>query len=267
MPMSRREMLARTGAGFGAVALAALASEWQSAAAASLASRHSPGSNPLAPRPPQFPARAKQVIFLFMDGGPSQVDTFDPKPRLTEEHGQPFKMKMEPTQFNNNGSTLGSPWKFAQYGQSGLPVSELFPHVARHVDDLAVVRSMTSKFSEHTTANYFLHTGLGQQGRPSMGAWCGYGLGSECQDLPGFVVLNGGLIPPGGLDNFSLGLSAGQLSGLVVPAQRCAGGQHPPAGSDAPAAGKQAGAAAQNRRRRGRAFGERRSGRIGHRQL
>ena len=120
-----------------------------------------------------------------MDGGPSQVDTFDPKPRLTREHGQPFGMKIEPTQFNNNGNTLGCPWKFRQYGQSGIPVSDLFPHVARHVDDLAVVRSMISNFSEHTSANYFLHTGSGLQGRPSMGAWVGYGLGSECDDLPG----------------------------------------------------------------------------------
>ena len=213
--MSRREMLARTGAGFGAVALAALGNQWQSAAGAQPGEPALPGGNPLAPRPPQFPARAKQVIFLFMDGGPSQVDTFDPKPRLTEEHGQPFKMKMEPTQFNNNGKTLGSPWKFSQYGQSGLPVSELFPNVARHADDLAVVRSMTSKFSEHTTANYFLHTGLGQQGRPSMGAWCGYGLGSECQDLPGFVVLNGGLIPPGGLDNFNSGFLPASYQGSL----------------------------------------------------
>jgi uncharacterized protein DUF1501 len=212
MPMTRREMLARSGAGFGAVALAALAGQWQTAGAGESGA---PGTNPLAPRPGHFAARAKQVIFLFMDGGPSQMDTFDPKPRLTEEHGQPFKMKMEPTQFNDNGSTLGSPWKFAQYGQSGLPISELFPHVARHADRLAVVRSMTSKFSEHTSANYFLHTGLGQQGRPSMGAWCGYGLGSECQDLPGFVVLNGGLIPPGGLDNFGAGFLPASYQGSL----------------------------------------------------
>ncbi len=217
-PMSRREMLARTSAGFGAVALAALAQQWQSAGGAEPGGPALAGTNPLAPRPPQFAARAKRVIFLFMDGGPSQVDTFDPKPRLTEENGQPFKMKMEPTQFNNNGNTLGCPWKFGQYGQSGLPVSELFPHIARHADELAVVRSMTSKFSEHTAANYFLHTGLGQQGRPSMGAWCGYGLGSECQDLPGFVVLNGGLIPPGGIDNFNSGFLPASYQGSLFQA-------------------------------------------------
>jgi hypothetical protein len=131
-----------------------------------------------------------------MDGGPSQVDTFDPKPRLTKEHGQPIKTKVAPTQFNDVGKVLQSPWKFKQYGQSGIPVSELFPHVAQHVDDLCIVRSMTSNFSEHTNANYFFHTGHGQQGRPSMGAWFSYGLGNLSKNLPSFVVLNSGLIPP-----------------------------------------------------------------------
>jgi hypothetical protein len=158
------------------------------------------------------------VIFLYMDGGPSQMDTFDPKPRLTRENGQPFAMPMEPTQFDNNGATLGSPWQFKQYGESGLWISDLFPHLARHADRLAVVRSMTSQFSEHTSANYFLHTGAGIAGRPSMGAWCTYGLGSEAEDLPGFVVINGGLIPPGGLDCFGSGfLPASQQASLFAP--------------------------------------------------
>jgi hypothetical protein len=155
------------------------------------------------------------VIFLYMDGGPSQVDTFDPKPLLTKEHGQPFKMKQEPTQFNNNGNTLGSPWKFGQHGQSGLSVSELFPHLAQRADHLAVVRSMTADFSEHTNGNYFLHTGSGLQGRPSMGSWVTYGLGSESQELPGFVVINSGLIPPGGLDNFNSGFLPASYQGSV----------------------------------------------------
>ena len=196
-PLTRREMLTRCAGGFGGVALAALLSE-QAAAEAT-------GIEAFAPKPPHFSPTAKRVIFLYMDGGPSQVDTFDPKPALEKENGKPFKMKIEPTQFNNNGATLASPWKFSQHGESGTPVSELFPHMAKHVDDMAVIRSMTSKFSEHTNANYFLHTGSGLQGRPSMGAWLGYGLGTECQDLPAFVVLNGGLIPPGGLDNFNSG--------------------------------------------------------------
>lgn len=198
-------MLARCANGFGALALTSLLAEKSFASAA----------NSLAPRVPHHRPPARSVIFLYMDGGPSQVDTFDPKPRLTAENGKPFAMKMEPTQFNNNGNTLGSLWEFQQHGQSGIPVSSLFPHVAQCVDDLAVVRSMTSAFSEHTNANYFLHTGSGLQGRPSMGAWAGYGLGSENADLPGFVVLNGGLIPPGGLDNFNSGFLPATYQGSV----------------------------------------------------
>jgi hypothetical protein len=203
-------MLAQCAAGFGAMAFAALAGDGARAARP---------ASPLATRPPHFRPRARSVIFLYMDGGPSQMDTFDPKPRLQAEHGEPFKMKMEPTQFNNNGATLGSPWKFAQHGESGLWVSELFPHVARSVDDLTVIRSMTSEFSEHTSANYFLHTGTGLQGRPSAGAWTAYGLGSECENLPGFVVINGGLIPVGGLDNFGSGfLPASYQASVFRPA-------------------------------------------------
>jgi hypothetical protein len=200
-------MLLRCANGFGAVALAALLSDRAFAVP--------DPKNPLAPRPPHHQARAKNVIFLYMDGGPSQVDTFDPKPRLDKEHGQPIKMKVEPTQFNNVGTVLKSPWKFQKYGQSGIPVSDLFPHVATCADDLAVVRSMTSNFSEHTNANYFLHSGHGQQGRPSMGAWVTYGLGSECQELPGFVVLHSGMIPPGGLDCFGSGFLPATYQGSL----------------------------------------------------
>ncbi len=204
--LSRREMLARSANGFGALALAALSGNtaygWTPGESSVDAKS---GLNPFAPRAPHFAAKAKSVIFLFMDGGPSQVDTFDPKPRLAREHGQPIKMKVQPTQFDNVGKVLQCPWTFRQYGQSGIPVSDLFPHVATCVDDLAIVRSMVANFSEHTTANYFIHSGHGQQGRPSMGAWATYGLGSACQDLPGFIVLNSGMIPPGGWDCFKSG--------------------------------------------------------------
>jgi hypothetical protein len=195
-PMTRRDVLRQGACGFGAMALAGLLGE--RAFASSLAGIDGRGPSRL----PHHEARAKAVIFLYMDGGPSQVDTFDPKPRLQAEDGRPFGMEMEATQFDDNGNTLGSPWKFRRYGESGIEVSDLFRHVGRHADDLCVVRSMTSPFSEHTNANYFLHTGLGLSGRPSMGAWASYGLGSDAQDLPGFVVLNGGLIPPGGLECF-----------------------------------------------------------------
>lgn len=205
--MGRREMLRNTSCGFGAVALSALASDWSGAA-----------TSPLSPKSPHFPAKAKSVIFLYMDGGPSHVDTFDYKPLLDKVDGQDPRKAMgelEPTQFNNIGKVMKSPWTFKQHGESGRWVSDLFPHISKHVDDLAFLQGMTSKFSEHTSANYFLHTGNGLQGRPSMGAWVGYGLGSENQDLPGFIVLNGGLIPPGGLDNFNSGFLPATYQGSI----------------------------------------------------
>jgi hypothetical protein len=205
-PLTRRRMLLRCANGFGAVALTALLGD--------RAFGHT-DRNPLAARPSHFEPKARNVIFLYMDGGPSQMDTFDPKPRLAREHGQPIKVKVEPTQFNNVGTVLQSPWKFHQYGESGIPVSDLFPNVAQCVDDLAIVRSMTSNFSEHTNANYFLHSGHGQQGRPSMGSWVTYGLGSECQNLPGFIVLHSGLIPPGGLDCFNSGFLPASYQGSL----------------------------------------------------
>lgn len=185
-------MLRGFAGGFGMVALGGLLSD--RAFSSSLSSSLSRGLH-------HAPA-ARNIIFLYMDGGPSQVDTFDPKPRLQRDSGRPFPMKAERTQFEDKGNILGSPWRFRQHGESGLPVSALFPHVATCADELCVIRSMTSSFSEHTNANYFLHTGHGIAGRPSMGAWSSYGLGSENADLPGFVVLNGGLIPPGGMECF-----------------------------------------------------------------
>lgn len=207
-PLNRRDMLTRCAQGFGAIALTALLKEQNVLANVT----HSTA------RQPHFTPRAKNVIFLYMDGGPAQMDTFDPKPRLREFHGKPFPMKMEATQFNDNGDTLAGPWDFKRYGQSGLPVSDLFPHVGACADDLCVIRSMTSEFSEHTNANYFLHTGLGLAGRPSAGAWVSYGLGTENRNLPGFVVLDGGLTPPGGLSNFGSGFLPATYQGSVFKA-------------------------------------------------
>jgi hypothetical protein len=195
-------MLRRCANGFGAVALAALWADELSASSGG--GRH-------------HAARARNVIFLYMDGGPSQVDTFDHKPLLQKYAGRdPHSVfKVEPTQFDNVGRVMPSPWKFRRHGQSGLWVSDLFPRVATCADELCVVRSMVSKFPEHTSANFFLHTGSGFQGRPSMGSWVGYGLGSLNRDLPGFIVLNGGLIPPGGLDNFNAGFLPAAYQGSV----------------------------------------------------
>jgi hypothetical protein len=194
-PMTRREMLGICNTGFGSLALLSLFG--------SCAGRVDSRSllTQLGQAPHYIP-KAKNVIFLYMDGGVSQVDSFDPKPRLDKEHGEDpgKKFTVDATQFNNVGKILKSPWQFKQYGECGMPVSELFPHIGTCVDDIALIRSMVSNFPEHTNANYFLHTGSGLQGRPSMGSWVNYGLGSENNNLPGYVVLDGGLIPPGGLD-------------------------------------------------------------------
>ncbi|MGE0143215.1 MAG: DUF1501 domain-containing protein [Planctomycetota bacterium] len=202
--VTRRELLSRFAMGFGAIGAHDLLAGTDPRRRAGTGPHHAP--------------RARSVIFLYMDGGPSQVDTFDPKPRLQRDSGKPFPMKMEPTQFNDNGSILGSPWEFRPAPRCGTPVSDLFPHVRRVMDRIAVVRSMVADFSEHTNGNYFLHTGHGLQGRPSMGAWIGYGLGNASQELPTFVVLNGGLIPPGGLDCFHSGfLPASHQASVLKP--------------------------------------------------
>jgi len=215
-PMSRREMLRNCGLGFAGVAFAALESRAAHAAGATAGSRG-------ILQAPHHPPAADQVIFLYMDGGPSQVDTFDFKPALEKFSGKsPHEVigRVEPTQFANIGGMLPSPWKFQQHGESGQWVSQLFPHLATVVDELSFVKSMTSNFSEHTNANYFLHTGSGLQGRPSIGSWFTYGLGSACDDLPGFVVINGGLIPPGGLDNFNSGFLPAAYQGSIFKPDR-----------------------------------------------
>ena len=176
----------------------------------------------MAPRQPHYGAKAKSVIFLFMDGGPSQLDTFDPKPRLAKENGQPIPLETPTTVFNISDKIFASPFAFEQHGESGIWVSELFPHVASCVDDMAIIRSMVADHSEHTAANYFMHTGSGFQGRPSMGAWITYGLGSHCQNLPGFIVLDSGLIPPGGLDVFGNGFLPAAYQGTLFRR-----GEHP----------------------------------------
>ena len=170
---------------------------------------------------PHFLPKAKSIIFLYMDGGVSQVDSFDPKPRLTKENGQNpgKKFTVDATQFNQIGTLFKSPWDFKQYGESGMWFSDLFPHIATCADDIAMINSMYSEFPEHTNANYYLHTGIGVQGRPSMGAWVTYGLGNETENLPAYVVLNGGLTPPGGLDNFTNGFLPATYQASVLRAK------------------------------------------------
>ena len=167
--MTRREMLTLCRNGFGSLAFMGLAGASLAACKPGERVMESAFSDPLFL--PHYAPKAKSVIFLYMDGGVSQVDSFDPKPRLDREHGEsPYdKFKVDDTQFNNIGKILKSPWSFKQYGECGMPVSELFPHIATCVDDLALVRSMVSQFPEHTNANYFLHTGIGIQDDPAWG--------------------------------------------------------------------------------------------------
>ncbi|HUY91499.1 MAG TPA: DUF1501 domain-containing protein [Pirellulales bacterium] len=196
-PLTRREALATAANGFGLVALAGLLSETSPAAGAA-----PPGEPPLPA--PHFPPRAKRVIFCFMDGGVSHVDSFDPKPKLDGLDGKPFTASKNPTA-NGNRQWLKSPWAFKRRGESGLPVSDLFPHIAGCADDLAVIRSMKADLPIHSTGVLRLHTGSNNAGRPSFGSWTTYGLGSENRNLPGFVVLSFGVVPCGGLENFSNG--------------------------------------------------------------
>ena len=165
-----------------------------------------------------FKPRAKHVILCYMSGGVSQVDSFDPKPKLRDLHGKPMPVKILRTQFNNNGNVMASPFEFKRYGQSGTPVSSMFPHVAESVDELAVIRSMTSKVNEHAQGNYAFHTGFPFMGHPSAGAWVSYGLGTENQNMPGFVVLQAGgaAVPHGGVGLFSNGYLPAQNQASII---------------------------------------------------
>ncbi len=176
---TRRQMLQMSSAGFGQMALA------------SLLNANTPAANtgPLAPKAPHFPAKAKRVIFLFMHGGPSQVDTFDYKPLLERDHGKPLPFPKPRVFSAPTGNLLKSPWKFQQYGQSGAWVSELFPHVGKCVDDLCIINGMHGSNSRHGGALLELHTGSDTFVRPSLGSWLTYGLGTENQDLPGFITM------------------------------------------------------------------------------
>ncbi len=207
--------------GFGSLAMASLLAE-QGLAESNGSNSNLPRIyNDLIPRQSHFPAKVKNVIFLFMEGGVSQVDSFDPKPMLEKYHGEdPRKAigKLEKTQFANVGKVLKSPWKFQKRGQSGIEISDLFPHISSIADDIVVLRSMTSNFPEHTSASYFIHSGTGLQGRPSLGAWVGYGLGSENREMPGFMILNGGRIPSGGLDIYTNGFLPATFQGSLMNA-------------------------------------------------
>ncbi len=193
---NRREFLERAGAGFGAIALQSLLAGSGELAAAT------PAENPLAPRVVHFPAKANAVIWLFMEGAPSSADTFDYKPELTKRDGQTIDIDV----FNGNpGPLMKSPFAFQQHGQSGAWVCEKYPNVARHVDDFAFIKSLHSDSNDHVPALYQINTGIARPGFSSAGAWVTYGLGSECENLPGYVVLGNTQGVKGGPLNWSAG--------------------------------------------------------------
>lgn len=210
-PLSRRELLRRCSLGFGSLALSGLLADRAFGAIAADASKQ-PWM--------RFKPRAKNVIFCYMSGGVSHIDSFDPKPALAKNHGKPMPVPVQRTVFNNNGNIMASPWQSKRYGQSGIEMTDLFPRIAACADDLTVIRSMTSKVSEHAQGNYFFHTGFPFMGHPSAGAWMTYGLGSENQDLPGFVVLQSGNAgtPHGGVGLFSNGYLPGQNQASIIRA-------------------------------------------------
>ncbi len=178
---NRRQMLRTFANGFGMIGLASLLANESRAAEA---------VNPLAPKAPHFEPKAKRLIFLFMSGGPSQVDTFDPKPRLVKDNGKPLPFEQPKLVRTRTGNLLQSPFKFNKHGASGIEISELFPNVAKRVDDLCILRGMLADNINHNGACLQMNTGEQAFSRPSLGSWLLYGLGSQNQNLPGFVVIS-----------------------------------------------------------------------------
>lgn len=214
---TRRSFLATTASGLGTLALATLLNQ-----DGLLAAETSGGSlaNPLAPRPPHFAPKAKSCIFFFMEGAPSQVDLFDPKPKLNELHGQKL-----PDSFTKNvrfafiqkdtATVLGSPRKFKKYGQCGMDFSDLLPHMGSCADDICMIRSMHTDAFNHHPGQLMMNTGVPVFGRPSMGSWLNYGLGSASQNLPGYVVLTAGRGTSGGATLWSSGFLPSTYQGVL----------------------------------------------------
>ena len=207
---SRRSFFRRCAGGLGTIALSQLLSGEEV-------------KSPLAPRPPHFAPKAKNVIFLFMEGAPSQMDLFDPKPELRRWHGKPLPESrtkdLKLAFIKPTASVLGSEFNFAKHGQCGMELSELLPHTAGIADDICLVRSMHSEAFNHHPGQLYLFTGHMLAGRPTMGSWVTYGLGSESQNLPGFVVLTSGVGTSAGSDNFSSGFLPSTYAGTVFRSQ------------------------------------------------
>ncbi len=214
--LNRRQLLRKCGMGMGGLALAQIMAQAGLATTPSIASADS--INPLAPKLPPMAAKAKRVIHLFMNGGPSQVDTFDPKPMLSKFAGKPLPMDYLATE-RKTGAALASPFKFQKYGKSGIEVSDLFPHVAESIDDICVIRSMNADVPNHEPSLLLMNCGEARLVRPSMGSWLTYGLGTENQNLPGFVVLCPGGYPIQESQNWQSAFLPGTHQGTYVDTQ------------------------------------------------
>jgi Protein of unknown function (DUF1501) len=219
---SRRELLRRAGTGLGMLGLAGIMADGGllsdssvQAAEASLPKAAGTYVNPLLPKHPHFAAKAKRVIHLYMNGGPSQVDTFDPKPQLTKRAGQALPMPNLRTE-RPTGAAFPSPFKFQQYGESGLEVSEIFQHTARHIDDIAVIRSMYADVPNHEPSMLLMNCGESRLVRPSMGSWVTYGLGTDNQNLPGFITMCPGGYPTQGTQTWQAAFLPGIFQGTHV---------------------------------------------------
>lgn len=218
MNFSRRELLNRCGMGLGGVALASLLNDLGLAAAPAGGDVAAPVGSSLAPKAPHFAPRAKRVIHLFMNGGPSQVDTFDPKPALAKYHGKLLSEELKGDK-RVGGAAYASPFKFAKHGQSGLEISELFPNIAKHADDLCVVRSMQTPIPNHEPGFLMMNCGDISRPVPSMGSWTLYGLGTENQSLPGFVVMCPAGLPTAQGSNWRNAFLPGIYQGTYVDSQ------------------------------------------------
>jgi hypothetical protein len=207
--LTRRQLLQRTGMGLGALALGSLFPEISSAASVGNS------VNPLLPKGPQFAPKAKRIIHLFMNGGPSQVDTFDPKPALTKNHGKALPMEYLKTE-RRTGAAFKSPYTFQKYGQSGIEVSELFANTAQNVDDMCIIRSMHADVPNHEPSLLLMNCGEARLIRPSMGSWLTYGLGTDNQNLPGFVVMCPGGYPIQESQNWQAGFLPGIYQGTYI---------------------------------------------------
>jgi hypothetical protein len=205
--LTRRELLHACGMSFGALAFAQLFEQ-------TVRAQDKGFANPLAAKPPHFAPKVKRVVHLFMNGGPSQVDTFDPKPMLTKYDGKPLPIHLKTER--KTGVGFGSPYQFQRYGQSGIEVSELYPDVAKHVDDLLIIRSMRTDLPNHEPSLLMMNCGDLRQVRPSFGSWLTYGLGTENQNLPGFIVLCPYGYPVSGTQNWTAGFLPSVYQGTYI---------------------------------------------------